>query len=82
MKFDGQMPEDTKLRSAKSLNNLVEQDHRGVNLPIGPMLGLERFRTAAITIAGIELLRRIPKGQFNLGRLRLIQVRPPSGTPC
>jgi hypothetical protein len=35
------------------------------------MLGFKRFRTAAVTIAGIELLRRIHKGQFNLGRLRL-----------
>jgi transposase, IS6 family len=27
--------------------------------------------TAALTISGIELHRRIHKGQFNLGRLRL-----------
>jgi transposase-like protein len=50
---------------------MIEQDHRGVKLRIGPMLGFKRFGTAAITIAGIELLRRIRKGQFNLGRLRL-----------
>jgi hypothetical protein len=42
-----------------------------VKLRIGPMLGFKWFRTAAITIAGIELLRRAHKGQFNLGRLRL-----------
>ena len=65
------MPADTKLRSSKYLNNLVEQDHRGVKLRIGPMLGFKRFGTAAITIAGIELLLRIRKGQFNLSRLRL-----------
>ena len=35
------------------------------------MLGFKWFRTAAIVIAGIELLRRIHKGQFNLGGLRL-----------
>jgi hypothetical protein len=29
------------------------------------------MRTAAITIAGIELLHRIHKGQFDLGKLRL-----------
>ncbi len=29
MKADGQLPEDTTLRSSKYLNNLVEQDHRG-----------------------------------------------------
>ena len=69
MKVDGQLPADTKLRSSKYLKNLIEQDHRGVKLRIDPMLGFKWFRTAAITIAGIELLRRIHKGQFNIGRL-------------
>ena len=67
----GQLAADTKLRSSKYLNNLIEQDHRGVKLRIGPMLGFKRFRTAKVTIAGIELLRRIHKGQFSLGGLRL-----------
>lgn len=71
MKADGRMPAGTKLRSSKYLNNLIEQDHRGVKLRIAPMLGFKRFKTAAITIAGIELRRRIHKGQFNLGGLRL-----------
>jgi putative transposase len=61
----------TEIRQFKYLNNLIEQDHRGVKLRIGPMLGFKRFETAAITIAGIELLRRIHKEQFNLRRLRL-----------
>jgi transposase-like protein len=52
-------------------NNRIEQDHRGVKLRIGPMLGFKWLTTAAIVIAGIELLRRIHKGQFNLGGLRL-----------
>jgi transposase-like protein len=42
------------------------------------MLGFKWFRTAAITIAGIELLRRIHKGQFNLGRLRLKDTSTPA----
>jgi hypothetical protein len=33
------------------------------------MLGFKGFATAAITIAGIELMHRIRKGQFGLGRL-------------
>jgi transposase-like protein len=78
MKADGQLTADTKLRSSKYLNNLIEQDHRGVKLRIGPMLGFKQFRTAAVTIAGIELLRRIRKGQFNLGRLRLKDGRAPA----
>jgi transposase-like protein len=52
-------------------NNLIEQDHRGVKLRIDPMLGFKWMRTAAVTIAGIELLRRIHKRQFKLDRLRL-----------
>ena len=71
MKTDGQLPANTKVRSSKYLNNLIEQDHRGVKLRIGPMLGFKWFRTAAITIAGIELLHRIRKGQFDLRGLRL-----------
>ena len=71
MKADGQMPTDTKLRSSKYLNNLIEQDHRGVKSRIGPMLGFKHFKVATVTIAGIELLHRIRRGQFNLRRLRL-----------
>jgi transposase-like protein len=78
MKADGELPADTKVRSSQYLNNLIEQDHRGVKARIGPMLGFKRFRNAAITIAGIELLRWIRKGQFNLGRLRLRDRRAPA----
>ena len=41
------------------------------------MLGLKRFRTAAITIAGIELMHRIRKGQFKLGTFRIKANRAP-----
>jgi transposase-like protein len=71
LKSDGVLRDNTKVRSSKYLNNLIEQDHRGVKLRLGPMLGFKWFKTAAVTIAGIELLRRIHKGQFNLGRLCL-----------
>jgi transposase-like protein len=64
-----ELPADTKLRSSKYLNNLIEQDHRGVKQRIAVMLGFKGFRNAAITIAGIELMHRIRKGQFGLRRL-------------
>jgi transposase-like protein len=67
LKTDGSLPANTKLRSSKYLNNLIEQDHRGVKRRIAVMLGFKEFRNAAI--AGIELLHRIRKGQFGLGRL-------------
>lgn len=41
------------------------------------MLGLKRFRTASITIAGIELVHRIRKGRFKLGALRIKDTRAP-----
>ena len=59
----------TKIRSSKHLNNLIEQDHRSIKLRLGPMLGLKRFHSASITIAGIELMHRIRKNQFKLGKL-------------
>ena len=40
----------------REVYNLIEQDHRGVKQRIATMLG---FTTAAITIAGIELMHRI-----------------------
>ena len=61
----------TKLRSSKYPNNLIEQDHRDIKSRPGLMLGFNDFDYAATTIAGIELLRRIRKGQFALGRLGL-----------
>jgi len=52
--------EDRKLRavtvrSCQYLNNIVEQDHRGMKRRLQPMLGLKNFGHAVITIAGVEL---------------------------
>lgn len=66
LKAEGSLPAATKLRSSKCLNNLIEQDHRSVKQRIAAMLGFKRFRCAAITIAGIELMHRIRKQQFKL----------------
>ena len=63
------LPRNTKLRSSKYLNNLIERDHRGVKQRVAVMLGFKQFRNAVITIAGIELMHRISEGQF--GRRRL-----------
>ena len=58
-----------EIRSSKYLNNRIEQDHRSIKLRLGPMLGFKHFWRATTTIAGIELMHRIRKGQFKLGRL-------------
>jgi transposase-like protein len=70
LRDDGLLPKRTKLRSSKYLNNLIEQDHRGIKSRTRPMLGFKSFASAANAIAGIELLRRIYKRQFALSRLR------------
>jgi transposase-like protein len=69
LKADGFLPTDTKLRSSKYLNNLIEQDHRYVKQRVAVMLGFKQFCNAATTIAGIELMHRIRKGQFGLRHL-------------
>jgi transposase-like protein len=38
MKADGLLPEDTKVRSSKYLNNVIEQDHRRINSRTNVML--------------------------------------------
>ena len=69
LKADGSLPTDTKLRSSKYLNNLIEQDHRNVKQRVAVMVGFKRFCNAATTIAGVELMHRVRKGQFALRHL-------------
>lgn len=71
MKADGQLPEDTEVRSSKYLNNPIEQDLRHIKSRTNVMLGFKRFRNATTTLAGIDLMQRIRQGLFNLARLRL-----------
>ncbi|SAL04312.1 integrase catalytic region [Caballeronia calidae] len=78
MKADGMLPEDTKVRSAKYLNNLVEQDHRHTKSRTNVMLGFKRLRSAATAISGIELTHRTRKGQFDLAKLGLKDAAVPA----
>ena len=77
MKTDGSLPRRTKLRSSKYLNNVIEQDHRRVKSRVNVMLGFKRFRNAAVTLSGIELMHRIRKGQFDLTKLPLKDTAAP-----
>jgi putative transposase len=47
-----------------ALNNIVEQDHRAVKRLVRPMLGFKSFRSAHVTLTGIELMHMIRKGQL------------------
>ncbi|MCZ6872898.1 MAG: IS6 family transposase, partial [bacterium] len=52
------------IRKCKYLNNIVEQDHRGVKRIARPMLGFKSFDAAQNTLTGIELIRMIKKKQM------------------
>jgi transposase-like protein len=78
MRTDGLLSKRTRLRSSKYLNNLIQQDHRGIKARTRPMLGFKNFSSVAITIAGVELLRRIHKEQFSLSRFRLKDQAAPA----
>jgi putative transposase len=53
-----------EIRQIKYLNNIVEQDHRAIKRLVRPMLGFKCFRSAAVTLAGIEFMHMIRKGQL------------------
>jgi putative transposase len=55
-----------EMRQIKYLNNIVEQDHRAIKRQIRPMLGFKSFWSAAVTLAGVELMQMIRKGQLLL----------------
>jgi putative transposase len=52
------------IRQVKYLNNVVEQDHRAVKRMMRPMLGFKAVETAQGTLAGIELMHMLKKGQM------------------
>ena len=54
---------EIEIRQNKYLNNLVEQDHRSIKRIVRLMLGFKSFRSARITLQGIELMHMIEKGQ-------------------
>jgi putative transposase len=55
---------DIEIRQVKYLNNIVEQDHRAIKRMVRAMSGFKAFWSAAITIAGIEIMHMIRKGQL------------------
>src|SRR3954453_16931139 len=63
MKRDGELWRFTRHRRGQWLNNRVEQDHRRVKRLTGPMLGFGSFRTARRTLASVEAMAMLAKGQ-------------------
>ena len=53
-----------ELRQITYLNNMVEQDHRGVKRVTRPMLGFKSFAAAQDTLTGIELMHMLKTRQL------------------
>ena len=63
LKAAKKLPEIVKLRQIKYLNNIVEQDHRGIKRLVKPGMGFGSFNTARRTIRGYEIMNMMRKGQ-------------------
>ena len=53
-----------EVRQVKYLNNIVEQDHRGVKRITNSILGFKSFDSASITLNGIEIVHMLRKRQL------------------
>ena len=52
-----------RIRMSQYLNNRIEQDHRRSKRRVRPMLGFKSLVTAAVTLAGIEMVHMMRKRQ-------------------
>jgi len=57
-----------KIRQCKYLNNVIEQDHRFIKRKTKLVLGFKNFYSAQKTLAGVEVVRMIKKGQMKKTR--------------
>src|ERR687890_1142870 len=63
MKRVGELWRRSRLRQAKFLNNIVEQDHRRLKRLVRPGLGFGSIQAARRTLAGYEAMAMVRKGQ-------------------
>ncbi len=64
LKAKKELPKKVKLRQKKYLNNIVEQDHRGIKRLVKPGMGFGSFNTARRTLRGYEIMNMMRKGQI------------------
>ena len=77
MKANGELGRASRLRQAKFLNNIIEQDHRRPKRLVRPGLGFGGFHTARRTLAGYEAMAMVRKGQ-----VRTVGGRDMQAGPC
>ena len=66
--FNNENNRRVKIRQCKYLNNIVEQDHHRIKCITRLMLGFKSFRSTQSTLAGIELVAMLNKGQMKKNR--------------
>ncbi len=59
---EGKLAADTKHRTCKYLNNIIEADRGALKRVIHPTRGFQTMKTAAATIKGFEVMRMIRRG--------------------
>ncbi len=62
--FNDENNRRVKIRQCKYLNNIIEQDHRCVKRITRSMLGFKNLYSAQRTLAGIEVVAMLKKGQM------------------
>ncbi len=62
LKHNGQLSNDTRHRTSKYLNNIIEADHGALKQVIKPMRGFQTMKTATATMKGFEIMRMIRRG--------------------
>ena len=63
--IDGLLPRRTKLRSSKYLNNIIEQDHRGIKSRYQPMRSFKSSSSAATFCRSFDELRNFLRSRSN-----------------
>ncbi|MFC3839590.1 IS6 family transposase [Paracoccus rhizosphaerae] len=72
LKFTG-AGQTIMIRQVKYLNNILEQDHRFIKRITDPMMGFKAVHSAAATVAGVETVHMIRKGQLGGTRFTAFQ---------
>ncbi len=62
LKRDGQLSKETRHRTSKYLNNIIEADHGSLKQVIKPTRGFHTMKTAVSTIKGFEIMRMFRRG--------------------
>jgi transposase, IS6 family len=68
---EGKLSGDTKHRTSKYLNNIIEADHGGIKRVVRPTRGFQTMKTAYATIKGFEVMRMIRRRQCILCQPRV-----------